>query len=438
MLSSIIDAFKVPELRKKILFTLGILALYRFGSYVPVPGIPFREFADSFQDSGVSMTMLDLFTGGALSNFSVFSLGIMPYITASIIMQLMQGVIPAVGRWAKEGETGRRRITQVTRYLTLALGLINAIGYLLLFKSPQYGVVFSSEVPEVVTDILVVFTLVAGTAFIMWMGELITQRGVGNGMSLIIFVSIVSRVPSAIFSSVNLTTDTGMGIAITVLILAVVLVCIPAIIFVERAQRRIPVNYAKRVQGRKMMGGQSTNIPLKVNTAGVIPVIFASSIMSFPSIIAQFAGKGNGTGIGSEILRGLSSNNWCNPSQIQYSWGLIVYVVLCVFFAYFYTSITFNPLEVADNIKKQGGFIPGIRPGKPTSDYLTKILNYIIFIGAVGLVIVAVIPFFFNGVFGANVSFGGTSIIIIVGVILETVKQMESQLLVRNYKGFLN
>lgn len=251
MLTSIIDAFKVPELRKKILFTLGILALYRFGAYVPVPGIPFKEFSDAFAASGVSMTMLDLFTGGALSNFSVFSLGIMPYITASIIMQLMQGVIPAVGRWAKEGETGRRKITQVTRFLTLGLGLINAVGYLFLFKSSAYGVVFTSEVPEILTDIIVVFTLVAGTAFIMWMGELITQRGIGNGMSLIIFVSIVSRVPAAIFSSVNLTGDTGMGIAVTLLIVLVVLLCIPAIIFVERAQRRIPVNYAKRVQGRK-------------------------------------------------------------------------------------------------------------------------------------------------------------------------------------------
>ena len=261
MLSSIIDAFKVPELRKKILFTLAILALYRFGAYVPVPGIPFKEFAESFAGSGVSMTMLDLFTGGALSHFSVFSLGIMPYITASIIMQLMQGVIPAIGRWAKEGETGRRKITQITRYLTLGLGLINAVGYLLLFKSPQYGVVFSTAVPEVLTDILVVFTLVAGTAFIMWMGELITQRGIGNGMSLIIFVSIVSRVPSAIFSSMNLTADTGMGIAITILTLIVVLACIPAIIFVERAQRRIPVNYAKRVQGRKMMAGSPPTFP---------------------------------------------------------------------------------------------------------------------------------------------------------------------------------
>ena len=292
MLSSILDALKVPELRKKILFTLAILALYRFGAYVPVPGIPFHEFATAFQDTGVAMTMLDLFTGGALSNFSVFSLGIMPYITASIIMQLMQGVIPAVGRWAREGDTGRRKITQVTRYLTLGLGLINAVGYLLLFKSPAYGVQFSTEVPELLTDAIIVFTLVAGTAFIMWMGELITQRGIGNGMSLIIFVSIVSRVPSAIFSSVNLTSDLGTGIALTLVILAVVLVCIPLIIFVERAQRRIPVNYAKRVQGRKMMGGQSTYIPLKVNAAGVIPIIFASCIIYFPAQLAAIFNVG--------------------------------------------------------------------------------------------------------------------------------------------------
>ena len=242
MLRSILDAFKVPELRKKILFTLAILALYRFGAYVPVPGIPFHEFATAFQDTGVAMTMLDLFTGGALSNFSVFSLGIMPYITASIIMQLMQGVIPAVGRWAREGDSGRRKITQVTRYLTLGLGLINAIGYLLLFQSPAYGVSFSNDVPVWLTNVVIVFTLVVGTAFIMWMGELITQRGIGNGMSLIIFVSIVSRVPSAIFSSINLTSDLGMGIAITALILVVVLACIPALIYLERAQRSPPTS----------------------------------------------------------------------------------------------------------------------------------------------------------------------------------------------------
>ena len=289
--------------------------------------------------------------------------------------------------------------------------------------------------------IVVVASLTAGSAMLMWLGERITEKGVGNGISIVLTINIVSRIPSDIsllYENFVKGKTIAKGMLAACIIAVIILFVVVLVLILNGAERRIPVQYSRKMVGRKMMGGQSTNIPLKVNTAGVIPVIFASSIMSFPSIIAQFAGKGNGTGIGSEILRGLSSNNWCNPSQIQYSWGLIVYVVLCVFFAYFYTSITFNPLEVADNIKKQGGFIPGIRPGKPTSDYLTKILNYIIFIGAVGLVIVAVIPFFFNGVFGADVSFGGTSIIIIVGVILETVKQVESQLLVRNYKGFLN
>lgn len=289
--------------------------------------------------------------------------------------------------------------------------------------------------------IVVVASLTAGSAMLMWLGERITEKGIGNGISIVLTINIVSRIPSdmsLLYENFVKGKTIAKGMLAACIIAVIILFVVVLVLILNGAERRIPVQYSRKMVGRKMMGGQSTNIPLKVNTAGVIPVIFASSIMSFPSIIAQFAGKGNGTGIGSEILRGLSSNNWCNPSQIQYSWGLIVYVVLCVFFAYFYTSITFNPLEVADNIKKQGGFIPGIRPGKPTSDYLTKILNYIIFIGAVGLVIVAVIPFFFNGVFGADVSFGGTSIIIIVGVILETVKQVESQLLVRNYKGFLN
>ena len=378
MLSSIIDAFKVPELRKKILFTLAILALYRFGAYVPVPGIPFHEFATAFQDTGVAMTMLDLFTGGALSNFSVFSLGIMPYITASIIMQLMQGVIPAVGRWAREGDTGRRKITQVTRYLTLGLGLINAVGYLLLFKSPAYGVQFSTEVPEALTNIIIVFTLVAGTAFIMWMGELITQRGIGNGMSLIIFVSIVSRVPSAIFSSATLTNDLGTGIALTIVILAVVLVCIPLIIFVERAQRRIPVNYAKRVQGRKMMGGQSTYIPLKVNAAGVIPIIFASCIIYFP---AQLAAIFNVDWL-------TTFANWCSTGWLNW----LLTVALIVFFAYFYTSMVFNPEETADNIRKQGGFIPGVRPGTATVQYIKNVINRVTLPGGIFIALIAVVP----------------------------------------------
>ena len=414
----------MPELRKKILFTLGILALYRFGAYVPVPGIPFKEFSDAFAASGVSMTMLDLFTGGALSNFSVFSLGIMPYITASIIMQLMQGVIPTVGRWAKEGETGRRKITQVTRFLTIGLALISSVGYLFLFKSSAYGVVFTSEVPEILTDIIVVFTLVAGTAFIMWMGELITQRGIGNGMSLIIFVSIVSRVPAAIFSSVNLTGDTGMGIAVTLLIVLVVLLCIPAIIFVERAQRRIPVNYAKRVQGRKMMGGQSTYIPLKVNAAGVIPIIFASCLIYFPAQIAALFNIGWLTAAADAM-----STGWIN-------WLLTL--ALIVFFAYFYTSMVFNPEETSDNLRKQGGFIPGVRPGSATTQYIKNVINRVTLPGGLFIALIAVVPsilFYFTGNQLIQ-AFGGTSILIMIGVALDTMSKLESQLKMYNYDGF--
>lgn len=424
MLRTIIDAFKVPELRNKILFTLGILALYRFGAYVPVPGIPFNEFANAFAQSGVSMAMLDLFTGGALSHFSVFSLGIMPYITASIIMQLMQGVIPAVGRWAKEGESGRKKITQVTRFMTLGLGLINAIGYLFLFKSSAYGVVFSSELPEIVTDIVVVFTLVAGTAFIMWMGELITQRGIGNGMSLIIFTSIISRVPSAIFSSVNLQSDMGMGIAVTVLIVVVVLLCIPAIIFVERAQRRIPVNYAKRVQGRRMMGGQTTYIPLKVNAAGVIPIIFASCLIYFPAQLAALFNIGWLTAAADAM-----SSGWIN-------W--ILTLVLVVFFAYFYTSMVFNPEETSDNLRRQGGFVPGVRPGSATTDYIKRVINRVTLPGGLFIALIAVVPsilFYFTGNQLIQ-AFGGTSILIMIGVALDTMSKIESQLKMHNYDGF--
>lgn len=424
MLSSLVQAFKVPELRNKILFTLGILMLYRFGAYLPVPGIPFQAFADSFSQQGVSMVMLDLFTGGALSNFSVFALGIMPYITASIIMQLMQGVIPAVGRWAKEGETGRRRITQVTRYLTLGLGLINAIGYLFLFKSEAYGVVFSTAVPEIVTDILVVFTLVVGTALIMWMGELITQHGVGNGMSLIIFVSIISSVPSAIFSSINLNADMGMGIAVTVLILVVVLLCIPAIIFVERAQRRIPISYAKRVQGRKVMGGQSSYLPIKINAAGVIPIIFASCLIYFPAQIAA-----------------LFNVDWLTMAANAISAGWVNWILtalLIVFFAYFYTSIVFNPEDTAENLQRQGGFIPGIRPGQNTVQYIKDVLHRVTLPGAIFIAAIAVIPsilFYFtnNSLIQA---FGGTSILIMIGVALDTMNKIESQLKMYNYDGF--
>jgi preprotein translocase subunit SecY len=274
----------------------------------------------------------------------------------------------------------------------------------------------------------------------MWFGERITEKGIGNGISIVLCINIVSRIPSDIgtlFTNFVIGKKPAMAILSAIIIIAIILAVIVLVVILNGAERRIPVQYSRKMLGRKLAGGQSTYIPLKINTAGVIPVIFASSIMSFPGIIAQLAGKSGGTGIGSKILAGLNSQNWCNPRQIQYSWGLLVYIALCIFFAYFYTSITFNPLEVADNIKKQGGFIPGIRPGKPTSDYLENILNYLIFIGVVGLIIVVIIPFFFNGIFHASVSFGGTSIIIIVSVVLETVKQVESQMIVRNYKGFL-
>ena len=275
----------------------------------------------------------------------------------------------------------------------------------------------------------------------MWIGERITEKGVGNGISIVLLVNIISRVPEdlvRLYTQFVKGKTVAKGLLAAVIIIAILLVVVIFVIILQGGERRIAVQYSQKIQGRKTYGGQSTHIPLKVNTAGVIPVIFASSLMQTPIIIASFLGKGNGTGIGSQILRGLNSNNWCDPKNLIYSWGLIVYIVLTIFFAYFYTSITFNPLEIANNMKKSGGFIPGIRPGKPTTEYLTKILNYIIFIGACGLVIVQVIPFFFNGVFGANVSFGGTSLIIIVGVVLETIKQIESQMLVRNYSGFLN
>ena len=365
---------------------------------------------------------------------SLFALSITPYINASIIMQLLAVVIPTLEEWSKEGVEGQKKTTKVTRYLTVVLAFLQAIGMAIGLKAAIIN-------PNPVYILIIAITLTAGTVFLMWVGEQINEKGVGNGISIVLTINIISRVPSdltLLYENFIKGKTIAKGTLAGLIIAAVILLVVVLVLILNGAERRIPVQYSKKMVGRKLMGGQSTNIPLKVNTAGVIPVIFASSIMSFPAVIAQLTGKGNGTGIGSEIIRGLSSNNWCNPKQLQYTWGLVLYIVLCVFFAYFYTSITFNPLEVADNIKKQGGFIPGIRPGKPTSDYLTNILNYIIFIGAVGLIIVCVIPFIFNGVFGANVSFGGTSIIIIVGVILETVKQIESQLLVRNYKGFLN
>ena len=437
MFETLRNALKVKDIRKRLLFTLVVLIICRLGSQLPIPGIDTDTISQYLNSLlGDSFNLLNSFTGGSFESMSLFALNVTPYITASIIIQLLTIAIPALEEMQRDGEEGRKKLTAITRYVTVGLALFESVAMAIGFG--RQGMIPNMNFLK---GVVVVASLTAGSAMLMWLGERITEKGIGNGISIVLTINIVSRIPSdmsLLYENFVKGKTIAKGMLAACIIAVIILFVVVLVLILNGAERRIPVQYSRKMVGRKMMGGQSTNIPLKVNTAGVIPVIFASSIMSFPSIIAQFAGKGNGTGIGSEILRGLSSNNWCNPSQIQYSWGLIVYVVLCVFFAYFYTSITFNPLEVADNIKKQGGFIPGIRPGKPTSDYLTKILNYIIFIGAVGLVIVAVIPFFFNGVFGADVSFGGTSIIIIVGVILETVKQVESQLLVRNYKGFLN
>ena len=437
MFETLKSVFKVKEMRRKLLYLIWMIFVIRIGSQLPVPGVDSDFFKQWFEsNTGDAFNFFDAFTGGSFTQMSIFALNITPYITSSIIIQLLTIAIPALEEMQRDGEEGRKKLTAITRYVTVGLALFESVAMAIGFG--RQGMIPNMSFLK---GIVVVASLTAGSAMLMWLGEHITEKGIGNGISIVLTINIVSRIPSdmsLLYENFVKGKTIAKGMLAACIIAVIILFVVVLVLILNGAERRIPVQYSRKMVGRKMMGGQSTNIPLKVNTAGVIPVIFASSIMSFPSIIAQFAGKGNGTGIGSEILRGLSSNNWCNPSQIQYSWGLIVYVVLCVFFAYFYTSITFNPLEVADNIKKQGGFIPGIRPGKPTSDYLTKILNYIIFIGAVGLVIVAVIPFFFNGVFGADVSFGGTSIIIIVGVILETVKQVESQLLVRNYKGFLN
>ena len=437
MFKTIRNAFKVKELRGKILYTFMMLVVIRFGCQLPIPGIETSFFANWFAKQTTDVFgFFNAMTGGSFSSMSIFALSITPYITSSIIIQLLTIAIPKLEEMQKDGEEGRKKIQEYTRYTTVGLALLESSAMAIGFG--RQGLLLDYNAWNVIVAII---TMTTGSALLMWIGEQITDKGVGNGISIVLTINIISRMPNDIgtlYQQFISGKTVPKGILAAVIILAIILAMVVFVVLLQDGVRKIPVQYSKKMVGRKLMGGQSTNIPLKVNTAGVIPVIFASSIMSFPAVIAQLTGKGNGTGIGSEIIRGLSSNNWCNPKQLQYTWGLVLYIVLCVFFAYFYTSITFNPLEVADNIKKQGGFIPGIRPGKPTSDYLTNILNYIIFIGAVGLIIVCVIPFIFNGVFGANVSFGGTSIIIIVGVILETVKQIESQLLVRNYKGFLN
>jgi len=429
VLKGFINAFKVKELRGKIFLTVGLLLLYRLGSYVPVPGIPFNELQSQYTAMGEVLGMpafavLNMFSGGALSRVSVFSLGIMPYITAQIIFQMMQVVIPSLEQLAKEGEAGQRKITQYTRYLALGLSLLNAIGYLFLFQSETFGggINFAaSGLPVPLMSILVVGTMLTGSMLIMWFGEIITQRGVGNGMSLIIFCNIMSGIPTAIISEVTGSTN---GAIVTAVTLAICCAIIPVIVFVERGQRRIPIQYAKRVVGRRVMGGQTTYLPIKVNTAGVVAIIFASSILYFPAQIAVF----------------FPNVAWINAvaNNISQGWmNWVLSVALIVFFSYFYTSMVFNPEDTADNLRKSGGFIPGVRPGAPTAAYIKNVLDKVTLPGAIFVAVLAVVPsiiFTFTNNSLVQV-FGGTSILIMVGTALDTLSQLESQLKMYDYEG---
>jgi preprotein translocase subunit SecY len=426
VLSAFRNAFKIPDLRKKILFTLVIIAVYRLGAHVPVPGLDFDRLQEQLKGQGSNgvFGLINLFSGGALTQFAIFALGIMPYITSSIIMQLLTVVIPRLEAYAKEGEEGQKKITQYTRYMTVVLALLQSLGIVVTANSGKLLSGVSNIFPDLSAGrtFVIVLTLTAGTAMIMWLGELITQRGIGNGMSILIFSSIISRLPvesAAVYKSagpVKSAVLLALGVGIVV-----------AVVVVEQAQRRIPVQYAKRVVGRKLYGGSSTYIPLKVNQAGVIPIIFASSLLYLPVLA-------------STILRSQGFKVWVDTHLARGSHPLyiITYFLLIVFFTYFYTSITFNPIDVADNMKKYGGFIPGIRPGRPTAEYLDHILTRITLPGSFFLASIAVLPFIVQGAWHIDAfPFGGTAVLIIVGVGLETMKQLESQLLMRHYEGFL-
>ena len=430
LLGAFVNAFKIPDLRNKILFTLMIIAVYRFGAHVPTPGIDVeaaQQFAN--QSQGGVFQFINLFSGGALTQLAIFALGIMPYITSSIIMQLLTVVIPKLEAWSKEGESGYKKITQWTRYLTVLLALLQSTGLAFLFHSGQLGqggpqingadLIPTFDAPHVG---LIVLSLTAGTALIMWLGELITQRGIGNGMSILIFASIVSTLPT---EGNSILRQEGWGTF--AFLIAIGLFVVVAIVIMEQGQRRIPVQYAKRVVGRRMYGGSSTYIPLKVNQAGIIPIIFASSVLYIPSLLQNT--------IQNTSIQNFIQNNLVNPSSITY---MVLYGAMVVFFAYFYTAITFNPTDVADNIKKYGGFIPGIRPGRQTAEYLDRILTRITLPGALFIAAIALMPSIFLA--WQNIQqlpFGGTSILITVGVTLETMKQIESQLMMRHYEGFL-
>jgi len=436
MLETLRNAFKVKDIRNRIIFTFLMLIVIRIGSQLPVPGVNGDVFRSWFESQAAGLGFFDAITGGSFLSMSVFALNITPYITSSIIMQLLTIAFPALEEMHKDGEEGRKKIAEFTRYLTVGLALFES-------SAMTYGFWRSGYLVEknALTVITVITALTAGSAVLMWIGERITEKGVGNGISIVLVINIISRIPADMGALWNQFIDgKGLlqGVIAAVVILAVIIGMVVFVIVLQGAERRIPVQYSKKMQGRKQVGGQQTHIPLKVNTSGVIPVIFAQSLMQTPVILASLFGWGGGTDFWSKVLNGLNQANWCNPKEPIYTIGLLVYILLIIGFAYFYTQISFNPLEIANNMKKAGGFIPGMRPGKTTSDYLNQVLNYIVLIGAVGLTIIAIVPIFFSGVFGASVSFAGTSLIIVVGVVIETLKQIESQMRVRYYKGFLN
>lgn len=434
------NAFKIKDIRSKLVFTFLALLVVRIGSLLPVPGID-REYFSQWISAQTQFGFFNTLTGGSFERMSIFALNISPYITSSIIMQLLTIAIPKLEELQKDGEDGRKKIAEYSRYLTIALSVIESIALAIGFG--RSGILLGGLTFANVAVITAAFT--AGSAFLMWLGERITEKGVGNGISIILLINIIARMPSdfmRLYQTFILGASSVVrGIFAGLIILFIVVLLVVFIVVLQSAERKIPVQYAKKVQGRKMVGGQSSHIPLKVNTAGVIPIIFAGSIMQFPIVLASFFGVQPARAyVFPKILYLLNQNTWFNfrSGEFKYTLGALIYIFLTVFFAYFYTSVTFNPIEISNNMKKQGGFIPGIRPGKPTTEYLTKVLNNIIFIGATGLTIVALVPIFFSGAFGAQVSFGGTSLIIVVGVVIETIKQIESMMLVRHYKGFLN
>ncbi len=424
ILSSFQNIFKIQELKNRIIFTLALLAVYRIGAHIPTPGINGEALSEFLARSGAGALMgfFDMFSGGALSRVTIFALGIMPYISASIIFQLLTVVIPAIGKLAKEGEAGRKKIVRYTRYGTIVISAIQSFGIAAGLESMQNGAFIQN--PGWSFRLLTMLTLTSGTAFIMWLGEQITERGIGNGISLIIFAGIVARFPNAVISTIRLIQAGELSLLFVVALVVMMVAVIGAIIYVERGQRKIPVQYAKRVVGRKIYGGQSTHLPLKINTAGVIPPIFASSIIMFPATVAGFIAIPWVQAIARQL----------SPGTILYT---LIYVGMIFFFAYFYTAIIFNPVDISDNLKKYGGYIPGIRPGQKTSEYIYKVLSRLTFFGGFYLALICIIPEILISRFNVPFYFGGTSILITVGVALDTVSQIETHLITRSYEGFL-